>query len=362
MTGQQFSAILESAHQGEMEVLSEGASSKIGTSYVSGEGNRAHTVSIHKLVVRDSPRLAGEDIAHVQRLTEVLDQLPPIVVHRGTMRVIDGAHRLRAAHLVGRDTVEVSFFDGSEDSAFVQAVRANVRHGLPLSLAERRAAAERIMTSHPDWSDRRVAAVAGLSAKTVADIRPMSDSVDRQDEARWGRDGRRRPTDAASGRRHASRLIAERPEASLREVARAAGISPETVRDVRNRLARGEDPVPENRRRSGARPRREVGGGARGQAEGICGRIENRLLSHAQRADLVQALRRDPSLRLSESGRLLLRWLEVSQAATQDWERIVRAVPSHRVREIAELAKSCAEEWGRLAEQMSSQPAARVKA
>jgi len=309
-------------------------------------------VPIELLTVGDGPRFTGEDVAHTRRLMEVAAELPPIIVHRGTMRVIDGVHRLRAARLAGRDAVDVKFFDGSEDSAFVTAVEANVRHGLPLSVAERRAAAARIMTSHPDWSDRRIAAVAGLSAKTVAEIRSASESTRKAGEVRLGCDGRARPIDATSGRRLAGRVLADRPDASLREIARIAGISPETVRDVRDRLERGEDPVPQSRRNSAG------GGHARSQPGRVVGRIPNARLSHDEQVDIVQALRADPSLRFSEAGRLLLRWLQVSQAAVREWDGILRAIPSHRMQQLAKLAKSCAEDWVRLADQVNSQEVA----
>ena len=70
------------------------------------------------------------------------------------MRVIDGTHRLRAALLRGVDVIDVLYFDGPDADAFVLAVELNHTHGLPLSRADRTAAAERIIGSHPDWSDR----------------------------------------------------------------------------------------------------------------------------------------------------------------------------------------------------------------
>jgi hypothetical protein len=52
-------------------------------------------------------------------------------------------HRLRAAVANGQEAVDVRYFDGSAADAFLRAVEANVKHGLPLSLADRRAAAQR---------------------------------------------------------------------------------------------------------------------------------------------------------------------------------------------------------------------------
>src|SRR5690349_6262411 len=87
------------------------------------------TVRLSSLVICDTPRRSGESLEHVRRLAESEDELPPIVVHRPTMRVIDGMHRLRAAELRGQQEIEVRFFDGDEASSFVLAVRANIAHG-----------------------------------------------------------------------------------------------------------------------------------------------------------------------------------------------------------------------------------------
>jgi hypothetical protein len=130
-------------------------------------------VRLASLVTSGSPRRSGESLEHIRRLAESEAELPPIVVHRATMRVIDGMHRLRAAELRGEDEIEVRFFDGDEASSFVLAVQANITHGLPLSLADRKAAAVHIMTLYPQWSDRMVASAAGLAAKTVAASRAV---------------------------------------------------------------------------------------------------------------------------------------------------------------------------------------------
>lgn len=94
-----------------------------------------------------APRERREDPAHVRLLAETDGRSDPILVHRPTMRVIDGAHRLSAALMRGRTEVVVQFFDGSEAEAFVLSVQLNVRHGLPLTLDERKAAARRIVGS-----------------------------------------------------------------------------------------------------------------------------------------------------------------------------------------------------------------------
>ncbi|MGW4273295.1 hypothetical protein ACWEGQ_13250 [Streptomyces seoulensis] len=93
-----------------------------------------------------SLRSQGPDREHVARLAEVEGPLPPILVDRRTLHVIDGMHRLMAAFVRGERVIRVEYFEGSTEDAFLRAVQANVTHGLPLSQADRRAAAARIVS------------------------------------------------------------------------------------------------------------------------------------------------------------------------------------------------------------------------
>lgn len=131
----------------------------------------AEHVPIEALGSSYSPRVEGEDKEYMGILAESEAPLPPILVHRPSMKVIDGMHRLGAARLQGRQHIEARFFEGAERDAFLLAVVLNVTHGLPLSTADRTAAVERILSSHPQWSDRAVAVVAGLSPSRVSEIR-----------------------------------------------------------------------------------------------------------------------------------------------------------------------------------------------
>ena len=278
-----------------------------------------------------SPRVRGEDATHVRNLADTGDPLPPIVVHRTTMRVVDGMHRLAAARARGDREIAVEYFDGSAQDAFLRAVRANVTHGLPLSRADREAAVKRIIESHAGLSDRAIARVAGLSPPTVAAIRRRSTDKSAQSNSRLGRDGRTRPVNAVEGRLRAARLIAERPEASLREIAREAKVSLGTVQDVRKRMDRGEDLVPAkflSRQGSASRAGRPAGGAESG-------------------LPALYVLRRDPSLRMSEPGRALLQWLGIC-ARDHEREQIVDAIPEHCLEIVLELANSCAETWTQL--------------
>ncbi|MCZ9343182.1 streptomycin biosynthesis protein, partial [Streptomyces sp. TRM76130] len=153
-----------------------------------------------------SPR-QGLDPAHVEMLTALDEPFSPIVVHAATGQVVDGLHRVEAALRRGDRDITVRYFDGESEDAFVYAVHANTAHGLPLSLAERRTAARRILASRPAWSDRRVAAVAGLSARVVAELRGAQPPATDHPAVRVGRDDRARPVDPRRGRELAARLL-----------------------------------------------------------------------------------------------------------------------------------------------------------
>lgn len=308
-------------------------------------------VPIDSLRFADSPRLAGEDTAHIRVLAEATTELPPILVHRGTMRVIDGMHRLRVAMMKGRREIGVRFFDGTEEDAFVAAVTANIGHGLPLSLADREAAAARILTSHPHWSDRAIAESAGLAASTVARIRNRLITADAQPESRIGRDGRVRPINGAAGRRMAGRLFAEHPDASLREIAEMAGISPATAMDVRERLRHGRDPVPPKLMLAERKSRNAVHGA--GDMAPVAGPPRQRRLADvADTARVLGKLQRDPSLRLNDNGRRLLRWLSSRSPNAEEWAGLEEGIPAHCVPLVADLALGFAGEWMRFAEDL----------
>jgi hypothetical protein len=292
-------------------------------------------VPITALRSGESPRLAGENPDHVRALAASELPLPPIVVHRPTMRVIDGMHRLRAAALLARPEVEVRWFDGHPDDAFVLAVEANTATGLPLFTADRRAAAARIVTTHPTRSDRWIGLVTGLAATTVGAIRRCSTVPDGQSNSRVGRDGRVRPIDGAGGRLLAAELMRADPDRSLREIARAAGIAPSTALDVRNRLRAGADPLPAGR----TTIRRPDAG--RAPESGV------------DPVAVLGVLRNDPSLRFTESGRALLRWLGLHVVDDRAAAALIGDLPPHCAGPVAALARHNAEFWGRFGDRLA---------
>lgn len=306
-------------------------------------------VEISSLSTVDSPRTSGEDPDHVEALSVAQSPLPPILVHRPTMRVIDGLHRVRAAQLRGQDRIAVSFFEGNEADAFVLAVESNTTHGLPLSKADRKRATARIITSHPQWSDRMIASVTGIAPGTVADVRRRMPGASAAEESRIGQDGRVRPINAAEGRRIAGELINDNPGLSLRQIARMAGISPETARDVRSRLCRGEDPLPVRQGRKPVNPEARPPAPPRGLGVAAVPGRPSAVRSAQDHSVVVERLKADPALRLSETGRTLLRLLNVHTMNAKEWQRIIDNVPPHCSGIVACLADEYAGMWAELA-------------
>lgn len=271
----------------------------------------------------DSPRSAGEDGKHVRVLAELHVPLPPILVHRDTMRVIDGMHRFRAAAARGDSDIEVRFFDGEEEDAFVLAVRSNVTHGLPLSRSDRARAVLRILASHPNWSDRMIAASAGVSPKTVGVIRARSSAEIPQLAARVGTDGRTRrvrPLDVEQSG----------PSASHESVARTRRRSARKLAARASKPIRGGDLEWPDQRDATRTSRPEVA---------TQEQVPN------GRDALVSALRNDPSLRFSDSGRALLRLLGPRDACPHDLDQLVDIVPRHWAGRVADLAEVYSAAW-----------------
>ncbi len=256
------------------------------------------------------------------------------------------------------------FFDGSAEEAFIRAVEENISHGLPLTLADRKTAAMRIISTHPHLSDRAIARHSGLAAKTVAALRQRSSEDSPNSNTRVGADGRRRPLNASAGRHRAAEAIARRPDAPLREIARIANVSLGTAHDVRLRLRRGEDPVPARSPRGtgdegcpGPLPVRRAQERAEPtvtpEAAGALAPADPSEPSPRSECDdffpMLRKLAKDPALRHTDQGRELLRLLYTSYTAVTDWSSLIDTVPPYRAESIALIARQCAESWERLA-------------
>ncbi|MFD9740514.1 ParB/RepB/Spo0J family partition protein [Umezawaea sp. NPDC059074] len=296
------------------------------------------TVPIGSLTFGVTPRGVEANIEHVQTLSAVVDALPPIVVHEPTGEVVDGVHRVRAAQLRGERTIRATFYPGTADDAFAIAVRLNSQHGLPLSRAERTVAARRLLRSHAHWSNRMIAGITALSDATIRGLRRESGDPVGLSTRRLGKDGRSRPVNGSDGRLHVRNLLADRPTASARSIAQEAGVSVNTVLDVKRRLTAGEDVLT-----SRGRPRPSVVEQTRTEDGG---RSPRELKDDAE--TLLSTLAQDPSMRHSDKGRLLLGWMNVSRNALN----AVDEMPEHWVESSASLARAYSALWRDMAERL----------
>ncbi len=278
-----------------------------------------------------SPREGELDRAHVAALAELEGRWPPILVSRSDDRVIDGHHRVAAAGLLGHTKVAALLFDGTADDAFIEAVRHNIEHGLPLTIDERKAAARRLLADHFEWSDRRIAEVCALSPRTVGRLRTAADPDTHGAISRVGSDGRTR-SQPESRRLQILEMVRTNPQASLRTVAQGVGTSPETVRRVRHSLERQERTGrPRDRE---ARPKGEVVALSRSKPPAAAPR---------------RPTASDPAMTSTSCGMRFVDWFDGSNPGTDWWDYLL-AVPLSRVYEVADEARRRASVWGEFAE------------
>jgi hypothetical protein len=277
-------------------------------------------VAISSLRVIELARHGALNRAHVAALAELNGDWGSILIWGIDNVVIDGAHRVSAAKRLGLSTLAASRVGGSLTDAFIKAVRANSKHGLPLSLSDRRRAAVRILMDRPASSDRWIADVCALSAKTVAHLRAETAASSGLPplDTRIGRDGKVRPIRAGQARQKVLDALAQNPAGSLRTIAAAAGASPETVRIVRLELAganglRRIQPSPETI----------------GILDEVC----------ASRASCQPNFLSDNALRQTR----FVEWL--AHKAIDDWRELVDSVPVSRVYLVADEARRQAAQW-----------------
>jgi ParB-like nuclease domain len=164
------------------------------------------------------PRVTGLDPEHVRTLESAAETWPPLVVVRqgGKLVLVDGFHRLAAAQNLGLADVPVEEVALPADSDLhALAFSLNARHGRPLSLADRRTFAERLLRQHPDWADREIGRRCGLSSNTVGGLREHLESAAQieQPTARVGAGGYVYTVGTNPKQRHAGEL----PDAGLGE-------------------------------------------------------------------------------------------------------------------------------------------------
>jgi hypothetical protein len=312
-------------------------------------------------------RQAGTDTVHVQLLADAASVagLPSILLQKNNLRIIDGIHRVEAAKLRGECSISARLVDCTDEEAVIFAVKSNTLHGLPLSRADRLASGERILADHPDWSDRAIAGITGLSAKTIASLRTTATNESDAHFKRLGRDGKRRPVIAGEARRRAEEYIYAHPEASLREIVRATDVSLGTVHDVREKIRRGERCPAEAQQPPAVRaPDGPTADAAGAGPEGDPGERQapparslpmRRVTAAAPRpawSAVQEKLIGDPALRYTESGRAFLRWMATHSMQADEWREFIETIPQRWLNEVSHMAANMSEQWQRFAEEL----------
>ena len=77
------------------------------------------------------PRSALDEEA-IERYRDCLQELPPIVVDRETMTVLDGWHRVEAHRREGLETIPVKYDSCVPHFFLARSYALNARHGLPM--------------------------------------------------------------------------------------------------------------------------------------------------------------------------------------------------------------------------------------
>ena len=143
-----------------------------------------------------------------------------------------GFHRLAAHRRIGHKQVATIVRPGGEREAYLENLRSNLTHGLPLKNSERRKNVMRLLGDQ-EWaqrSNRWIARATGISDHTVEKLRkqleqcvaagmcnPDGSRVD-DSEYRTGEDGKRYPVNRKSGAQNAhlepapSWMVEDRPE------------------------------------------------------------------------------------------------------------------------------------------------------
>ncbi|MEU6121141.1 ParB N-terminal domain-containing protein [Streptomyces sp. NPDC047123] len=311
-------------------------------------------------------RQGGINTAYLQLLVDASGrcELPPVLVQKDGWRIIDGLHRLEAAKLRGDHSIKARLVDCTDAEALVLAMKANSAHGLPLSRADRVSGAERVLMAHPEWSDRAIASVTGLSAKTIAALRDRSACATPPGGQRLGLDGKLRSVTAGEGRRRAAAYITAHPEATLREVARETEVSLGTVHDVSARLRRGVSPECNGLRGPGPRLTLHPADQAPDAPPAAPAREpdpEGTPLRAAHPGDeppaweaVAAKVAGDPCLRYTEGGKKFLQWMALHAGDPDGWQELVNTVPAHWLGVIAPIAESLSKEWGLFAERLRS--------
>lgn len=125
----------------------------------------ADMISVHDILLDRAlnPRRQAVDQEVVEHYATIFKEViwPPILVHQGTNKLLDGWHRVEAAKRAGVYSLPVIWVEAQEEELFALSVKANLSHGLRLTKEERYQAIARLQREA--WTAERIAQVLGCS-------------------------------------------------------------------------------------------------------------------------------------------------------------------------------------------------------
>lgn len=134
-------------------------------------------IPINKLLLDPTLQVRPVNQEHLERLINSdVSAWPPlkVVAEEGTDRcfIISGQHRYLAAKQKELHSLECELVEDceSDDQLRLVGYEENMRHGLPLSMHERKEYAKLLKKTSPDLSNREVARRAGIDEKTVRNL------------------------------------------------------------------------------------------------------------------------------------------------------------------------------------------------
>lgn len=276
-------------------------------------------VRVDLTVLQAGPRIRLGRISrdHIRDLVQSEGNWPALIIRRADNTIIDGFYRYLAAKELGLGCLNCVYLDVGPEAAFLEALRRNVQHGLPLSLQERKVAAGRILSLCPKWSDRRVGELCGLSAVTVGGLRggPRSGEQNGQLNTRVGRDGKAYPVDRGVTRARIATALRANPSSSLRSIAQATGTSAATVRAVKSSMSATSLP--------------EVAAIA----------PDSSVTAVLPSKSVV-----DAALLSTDEGKSFADWFERTRVS-EEWRSYVNHIPISRIYEIADQARERSQRW-----------------
>lgn len=152
------------------------------------------------------------------------------------------------------------------------------------------------------------------------------------------------PLDANTERAVVTELLTLLPATSTPELAKISNMPEAAIDDLRISLLLNGDSKPARiaryRRRALRAARANESTGSPPAA-----------MSHSP---MLRELRRNSTLRDTESGRRLLRRLDLPNFQDPHWERILGELPPHRMAMLASLARDCADRWRALADTLET--------